>query len=109
MTSPPAYAIAPGSPFTAIGSRVTFHVLRNARNVLGLEGEPEDVVQHESGSLRRAESFQYHQEGHAHAVVEGDAVSRIRLLAGQLDERFGQPRADVGLVPPPRRAQLVEA
>jgi hypothetical protein len=40
MASPPAYAIAPGSPFTAIGARLTFQFLRNARKVRATRSLP---------------------------------------------------------------------
>ena len=62
-----------------------------------LEVQPEHVVQQEGRALERRQTFQrQHQR-------QGDV-----LLFRLLDDRIGQPRADIGLALVPRRLELIE-
>ena len=74
----------------------------------GLEGEPEDVVEHEGGAFGGAQALEHHHQRHAHAVVQRHAVGGIGFLALGIDQRLGQPGADVGLPARTGGAQLVQ-
>ena len=65
-----------------------------------LEVDAEHVVQEEGGALQRRQALErQHQR-------QRDVVD---LVLRRLDDRFRQPRPDIGLAPVPRRFQLVEA
>ena len=61
-------------------------------------GLPEHVVQQEGRALERREPFQREHQR------QGDILGLFGV-----QHRVGQPRADIGLAPPPCRFQLVEA
>src|SRR5690606_35376003 len=64
----------------------------------------EHVAQEEDGALHGREALEQHEERHAHRLIELDAGS-ASLLAG-VDQRLGQPLADVRLALHTRGAQL---
>jgi len=104
------------------GDRASDH-LRDVREV-----QSEYVMQDDGQSLFGAEFVQYDQKGHPYRLVGDQDVERVPLVAGVAapapavraasaaadgaagrgDQRFGQPRSDVGLSPNPRRTQMVQ-
>jgi hypothetical protein len=68
----------------------------------------ERLAQHEHRTFGRGEPFQQQQHGHRDGFALLRAVQRAqRRVLGE--HRFGQPLADVGLPPDPRRGQFVAA
>jgi len=61
------------------------------------EGQSEQVVQYPGGALGGGERLEHHEQRPAHRVVQADAVRRVGVVGGELDNGLGQPRADVEL------------
>ena len=73
----------------------------------GGEVKGEHLAEHEDRALQRTEPFEQQQGRHGHRV--GQLRRPRRVGVGVVEQRFGEPRSDVGLPADPGRLQHVES